>query len=199
VLFAIVPYVDCRQQFRPHAPTDDTVPTTTGGVIFIARQLIGQVDRQHKTVTSLETSMTRLIGFVGLVGALMLGTSSSRGKVSAQIDTQDDWTTVCTIKQDGSPLGKTVAWNANTRKAKITHFDGPYPGRVTRSQSHGAGRKLNLRFEYGERYGMNESEYIVFPMPGSGHRIVGVAFIRDGGDRHLQNLEGVADANCITP
>jgi hypothetical protein len=143
--------------------------------------------------------MNRFFDRVGLAGTLMFGIVASLGNSSAQAETRESWTTICTIEQGSGPVAKIIAWNSNTGKARITHSDGTYPGKVTHSQKHNNGTKLNLRFEYGDRYGMHESEYIVFPMPLNGFRVIGIAFFRDGGERHLQNLEGAADANCISP
>jgi hypothetical protein len=106
---------------------------------------------------------------------------------------------MCTFDSDGwAP--KSLVWNENTGKARITFVDKSFDGHLTLRSKHDGGFKYNFRFEYGDRSGIAESEYIVFRDPFTHEmRATGVDFVRANGERHVYALDGNFTVNCTTP
>jgi hypothetical protein len=131
-------------------------------------------------------------------GTAWTGAALVAGALLTSTAVADAWTHVCTFPKGRS--ARSIAWNSVTGQAQIELFDKTYPGRLTFKQKHTeTGYKFNLRFEYGDRFGASDSEYIVFPIDGKGWRAIGVEFIRASGERHLRSLAGNEEVQCVMP
>jgi hypothetical protein len=132
------------------------------------------------------------------MGTAWTGAALVAGALLTSTAAADAWTHVCTFPKGSST--HSIAWNSVTGRAQIELFDKTYPGRITFKQKHTeTGYKFNLRFEYGDRFGASESEYIVFPIDGKGWRAIGVEFVRASGERHLRSLDENEEVQCVMP
>jgi hypothetical protein len=106
--------------------------------------------------------------------------------------TSNSWTHVCTFAD--KITHRSIAWHVQTRSAQVILFDGKYNGRLTSQRKHTPNsNKYNLRFEFIDRSGFSETEYIVFEIEGKGWRIICANYVRADSERHLFSL-GINEA-----
>ena len=104
-------------------------------------------------------------------------------------------TTICQV--DGKLSDpEVVSWDSVSQKAKIKYWTGrSYEGTLTLTRKHNTGTKVNLSFKPDPIYG-DEYEYIVFSVPGGGHRVLGAGFVHTNGTKRLNYGLGSYEATC---
>lgn len=107
-------------------------------------------------------------------------------------------TTICKIEENSSGI-KALAWD-DQGAAKITDkFNVDHSASVIFKRKHNNGYKVNIFVKYEKNnYGSDASEFIVFPIPDGGYRVVGVSYIYSGSKQYLNSSEGNYSATCIT-
>ena len=105
-------------------------------------------------------------------------------------------TTICKI--EGDAIGPTtVSWDTDSRKASIKLYSGEtHQGHLTNVRKHNDGLKVNLVFRTIGTPFQDESEYIVFPVSETEHRIIGVGYKHLDGVRHLDISQGNHIGHC---
>lgn len=107
-------------------------------------------------------------------------------------------TTICKVAGD-SVDPQVVSWDSVSRKARIKYWSGvTYDGMLTLTRKHDDGTKVNLSFAPTDSIFGDEYEFIVFTIPGAGHRMVGASFIYSGGVKRLSSVLGNFEATCST-
>jgi hypothetical protein len=107
--------------------------------------------------------------------------------------------TVCQI-DNALAAPKAIGWDTVTKLAKYTDSaNKTHAGVVTLTRKHDSGEKINLYFDFGRDYnGITKAEFIVFPVFGGKHRVIGVGYTLLNGEKLLTQLIGAYDAACLS-
>jgi len=109
--------------------------------------------------------------------------------------------TICKLGDDNSFSIKAIAWNNETKEAKITDFVGDtYKGLVSLTREHSEyGNKINIFITYKKPYyGQNASEFIIYPIAKNSYKIIGVAYVIKNNKKHLSMSLANTAATCLS-